>query len=194
MEIDATPKKFLTSEKQQKGDMYLIDTFATGKQYLVGSGRRFMFEQERGRSHSNLYYPPGCNPEKLRQNNVKYIALEQGAYATTSPIILKKPYIRDSVCGAAILRCKLATQKKRLLSSDDILERGEIGGMMHFADLQLKYNDNAAQYFVYADTFDPLVDDGWTIVPEPEKKVAKPEVETRPELEEESPSKKRKTG
>lgn len=38
--MNATPKRFLESEEQKRGDVYLIDTFVTGKQYLVGFGEQ----------------------------------------------------------------------------------------------------------------------------------------------------------
>jgi hypothetical protein len=48
-------------------------------------------------------------------------------------------------------------------SEKTVTARGEIGAMMHFADVQLLHASQAESYFIFADIFDPLIDQGWTI-------------------------------
>ncbi|KAK4168080.1 hypothetical protein QBC43DRAFT_285385 [Cladorrhinum sp. PSN259] len=47
----------------------------------------------------------------------------------------------------------------------DGLKEGEICGMFHFADLTARYATEASSYLIYADAFDPVIEDGWTIKP-----------------------------
>jgi hypothetical protein len=167
-------RKLLSPEEQHIGDMYVIDSSVTGKQILEGFGRRFTVGQ-------------GAE-EMMPPNNVKYIALEQGAFVTNSPVILEKPEIRDSVCGAAILRCGLAKEKRKRIRQEAVIERGEIRGMMHFADFQFKFSSKAGDYIMYADAFDPLVEARRSIIQEQEDR------DTQEDEKADSPSKKRKAG
>lgn len=40
LEMNATPRRFLESEEEKRSDVYLIDTFVTGNQYLGGFGQQ----------------------------------------------------------------------------------------------------------------------------------------------------------
>lgn len=88
--MDATPKRFLASHEQKKDDLYVMDTFLTGKQYLVGSGRRFSI----ARGYRLRFCPPNSNGDSLPQANSAYISLKQGAFTTSSPGIFRKLHDR----------------------------------------------------------------------------------------------------
>ncbi|KAJ4307535.1 hypothetical protein N0V84_012661 [Fusarium piperis] len=181
MEMDVAPKRFLRTTEQKMGDTYIFDSFATGKQRVIGLGTRFTLGWRPPKAHPTLVVPEGAE-NMMPVNGVKYIAFIQGAFATNSPEIIKQPQIRDSVCGSVLVRSMLAENQR----GRQVQEKGEIAAMMHFCDLQSKYSSKAEDYMMYADSFDPLIDAGWTIVQHAED-------DAQPE-EDSSPSKKRKAG
>ncbi|KAJ4250992.1 hypothetical protein NW762_011642 [Fusarium torreyae] len=187
MEMDAAPKKFLRSEEQNMGDHYMFDSFATGKQRVAGFGRCFTMGWTQDEPHHHLIVPQH-GAHLMPVDEVKYIALEQGAYVTNSPEIIGKPQTRDSVCGSVLLRCK-AKNHKRKNQPQKTLDEGGIGGMLHFCDLQFKNSSRADSFILYADSFDPLIDDNWTIVQD----TLEDKVLTGQGEEQGSPSKKQKT-
>jgi hypothetical protein len=75
---------------------------------------------------------------------VAYIAPDQKACATNTPVMYARPYIQDRACGAVLLRS--GQSKKRTEPQTDVLARGEIGAMMHFANLQIINADSADNY------------------------------------------------
>jgi hypothetical protein len=161
MEIDCAPKTFLPRAEVDFGDEFLMDSFVTGKQKFRCNGTRFIFEREPGKVHKDLYGPANLLP----QAGVAYIKLEQLACATNEPIMTKPPYVREGVCGAVLVRCKMANDRTK--TQKEVMERGEVAAMMHYADSQSLYV-GCDNYFIYADSFDPLAADGWRIVQEPE--------------------------
>ncbi|KAI1372472.1 hypothetical protein F4677DRAFT_463290 [Hypoxylon crocopeplum] len=62
--------------------------------------------------------------------------------------------------NVSYIKCR---QDDRKTPVAEVLKRGEICGMFHYADLQAKHA-SVAQYIIYADSFDPLIEDGCTIV------------------------------
>lgn len=161
MEMDISPKIFVRSEDQTLGDKYLIDAFSTGKQELFGYGARREIGRLARRTRQNFVIPPG-HEHLLPNERVVYIKLKQGIFATNHPVINTKPQIRDRVCGAVLLKC--ANKDRRSESEKTVMERGEIVGMMHYADLQSRNASTVNDFLIYADSFDPLIDDGWSIV------------------------------
>ncbi|KAI8176899.1 hypothetical protein K4K54_013269 [Colletotrichum sp. SAR 10_86] len=166
MMMDYKAKSLLHSSSQHMRDEYLVDTFSCGKQKLQGIGCRYVLESLEGfhipksvknEDQSKMYPTPGY----------RYIRLKQGAYAANDDVIPEKPVIRDRVCGAVLLRSKIATRPS--LKMHEVLEQGEIAGMLHYADLIEKPSTKrmktiAAEYVCYADCFDPLIQDGWRVV------------------------------
>ena len=93
----------------------------------------------------------------------KYIVLEQGIMATGEPEIKGLPRLRESVCGSALLRV-------RTRDDEDVMEKGQIAGFMHWCDLQSVYNTEAPPpLFCYCDAADDLIKQGWKIVQTGEK-------------------------
>jgi hypothetical protein len=161
MEMAYTPKKFIHSDQQRMGDRYLIDSFTTGKQSLWSYGRRRAVRRRNGELRHGILIPKGM--EHLGPSpTVSYIVLDQNVCVTNSPVFTTKPFIRDGVCGAVLLRQH--DFSKRHESQATVMERGEISAMMHFADIQQIDSASCAEsYFIYADSFDPLIDAGWEI-------------------------------
>ncbi|KAH7267557.1 uncharacterized protein BKA55DRAFT_684827 [Fusarium redolens] len=188
MEIEAAPKKFLKSADHNVGDLFLFDSFAVGTQTVSCLGRRFTTGWKEDKPHPDLVAPEGP------ADGVKYIAFEQGAFVTNAPEITKKPQIRDSVCGSVLLRCRnKSLGHKRRQTRQQTAEDGEVGSMLHLADLQFRNSDDQIDRFIlYADSFDPLIEAGWTIVQEDGNGGEDTEA-VEQAMEEDSPSKKRKT-
>ncbi|KAM0420551.1 hypothetical protein ACHAPT_011720 [Fusarium lateritium] len=155
-------RTFLRSDQQNMGDLYIFDSSATGKQNVFGFGRRFTLSQTQ--SYPNLAVPQDGQNTMPVNNGAKYIALERSVFATNSPEIFGKPQTHDSACRSVLLRCRLAEPKRKKDQTEKAaLEQGEIGGMLHFCDLQSKPASKAEDHIMYADSFDPLIDAGWTI-------------------------------
>lgn len=175
MEMDYTPKNLLHSNSQQIGDEYLVDSFSCGKQKLKGMGCRFVLK-----SLEEFHIPKSAKDEEESRvyptPGYKYIRLKQGAYATNDESIPEKPVVRDRVCGSVLLRCRISTRPA--LKMNEVLERGETCGMLHYADIIEKpptkrMKTIAAEYVCYADCFDPLIRDGWRIADPPPKDSSK---------------------
>ncbi|KAK1766322.1 hypothetical protein QBC33DRAFT_116863 [Phialemonium atrogriseum] len=166
METNAIAKTLVHSKFQSMRDVYVIDSFVTGQQFLKGFGQRAVFERRAGRPHPHLYSPAGAE-HLAPPHTVAYIRAKQGVFTTNAPVMTKEPHIRDSVCGTVLLRCKDGKRQKD--TQKQVLERGEVCAMMHFADLQSKTAKKANDFLIYADAFDPLIDAGWEIVPPAER-------------------------
>ena len=73
----------------------------------------------------------------------------------------RQPFIRDGVCGATLLRCRDAKRRKE--NELRTMERGEVAGIMHFADLRSQSPKYASTYLCYSDSFETLANDGWQV-------------------------------
>jgi len=191
MDVNATAKRFLHSERVGLWDVFYVDGFSTGKQRLMSLGRRFQVARKRGQPHYHLAAPDGDDEAFLPPDDIAYISAKHGVCATGQPILTTKPYIRDSARGAVLLRCRDGLKPRDTEAT--VMARGEICGMFHFADLTARNAAGAGEYVIYADAFDPLIEDGWTIVPGPgDVEEANIAGHVR-ELGEESPSKRLRT-
>ncbi|EEP79739.1 predicted protein [Uncinocarpus reesii 1704] len=104
------------------------------------------------------------------------VIMGQGIYATNDPVIVGSPQLRAGICGSVLVRLRRAGENQTCVES------GEICGIMHWAELAMKYSTEA-KFLCFADPMDPLIDDGWNCVIPPPK---------REEMEEENgPSKKK---
>jgi hypothetical protein len=157
IEMPYRPRTLLHSDLVNVGDDFVVDSFVTGKQKLRNLGKRFQFGRRRGQPNPDIVDVGGPLPTE----GARYIAAEQGVSATNDAFMTKKPYIRAGICGAVLLRCK--NVKQRALTEPEVMELGEVAGMVHFCDLQLKKCGTPYNYFVYSDSFDPLIDDGWKV-------------------------------
>lgn len=168
MDIKADAKTFIRSKQVHMWDYLLIDGFSTGRQKLISLGARFEPQRKEGQPHSRLVekrlnkYGEEVDVV-LPRDGVIYISGSQNVYGASDNIRTKKPCIQDSACGSVLVRCSAA--KRKHLNVNDMLALGEICGLFHFANLTSKFAVSAEDYLIYADAFDPLMDDGWTIVP-----------------------------
>ena len=156
MDTDIRPKALLRLDDVKAGDDYLFESFVTGKQRLRCLGRRFPIIRHRATAHPTLSSPPG-KTHLLPPDNTGYVKLAQGVLATNTPVLKREPTIRDRVYGSVLVRCGMGGEK------DKVLERGEVAGMLHYADLRELYHATPA-LLMYADAMDPLIDDGWRVL------------------------------
>ncbi|KAK7420223.1 hypothetical protein QQX98_002878 [Neonectria punicea] len=163
MQIEAVPKIFLPGQKVERGDLFVVDSFVTGKQPLFSYGCRYPVKR---RVTHDIWTPEGVEGPSP---NVAYISLQQNAFVAGTGMW-------DGMCGSVLLRTK--SYRMRGESPESRMKRGEIAGMMHWANLTSKFANTVNQYICYADAFDPLIEDGWTIVHEPELPVENEEGDT----------------
>ncbi|KAK5663850.1 hypothetical protein OQA88_53 [Cercophora sp. LCS_1] len=165
MDIQACAKRLVHSDSINLNDVYLIDGFTTGRQRLPGCGARF--ELDRDPVHpalislngdGSLLPPPGI-----------YVSVVQGVCATMDDVQTKPPSIRGRACGAVLVRVRdgrnLGCKQKEMLA------RGEVCGILHYADLTPRNRESATQYLAYTEVFDPLIEEGWRVVPAPGQEV-----------------------
>ena len=82
-------------------------------------------------------------------------------FVTNTPAITPKPQTRDGLCGAVLLRCRDARAEE---TEANVLNSGEVCGMVRFADLiGDSYEPLVAHFLFNADSFDMLMEEGWTI-------------------------------
>ncbi|KAK2788645.1 hypothetical protein FQN52_006590 [Onygenales sp. PD_12] len=149
LDIDCVPQKLVRSTNISFKDTFYIDSFVTGRQHLRGAGVRAYRTGVRGRDiiKGNGTTEGGPPPDT-------YVVVGQGVFATNAPEILHRPVIRAGICGSVIVRNLSGAQK--------VLDKGEICGVMHWADLA-KYESDSKLY-CFADVMDPLIDAGWECV------------------------------
>jgi hypothetical protein len=82
-----------------------------------------------------------------------YVRIAQGIYSINSPIIESPPQLRTGACGTPLLRIG----NKVLKASN---RDGDIVGFWLWVDIK----GYAKTLFAYAQTTDPLIEDGWSIV------------------------------
>jgi hypothetical protein len=147
MDINAVAKRFVHSKEVEYFDEFLIDSFSTGKQKLTSLGRRWQIARKAGQPHPDLV-APGGDESMLPSDEVAYVSAVQGVCGTSDPTLLSKPYIRDSTCGAILLRCRMGMARER--PEKEVLARGEICGMLHYPDLTAR---NTANGIVISDIY-----------------------------------------
>ncbi|KAK2802824.1 hypothetical protein FQN50_007230 [Emmonsiellopsis sp. PD_5] len=147
LDIDCVPKHLLHGREMAPGDMMVMDSFVTGRQQLQCAGVRAYNAAKRYRSA----FLKGKTEDNPPSSDLMIHA--QGVFATNVPETLGHPELRAGMCGAVIIR-DLTSKKEK------VLDKGEICGIMHWADLEQKYGRDS-KLFCFADVLDPLIDDGW---------------------------------
>lgn len=165
MDIQACAKRLVHTDSILPGDIYLIDGFTTGLQRLPGCGARF--EVDRGPVHPTLISPNG--DKSLLPPPGIYVSAIQGVCATMDDVQTKRPYIRGRACGAVLVR--VFDRQNQARKPKEMLTRGEICGIFHYADLTPRYREAAEHYLAYTEVFNPLIDEGWRVVPAPGQEV-----------------------
>ncbi|KAK5652052.1 hypothetical protein OQA88_10828 [Cercophora sp. LCS_1] len=165
MDIRASAKRLVHSDSVHVGDEYVVDGFPIGKRILPGLGARF--ELKRGPIHPTLV-PPNNDQSSLPPAGT-YVAVVQGVCAATDELNTSQPTIHGRTCGAVLVRSRDASNPS--LNRTQMLARGEICGFFHYANLTPKHASEALYYLAYTEVFDPLIDEGWQIVPVPGEQV-----------------------
>jgi len=165
MDIQACAKRLVHTGAIHANDIYLIDGFTTGQQRLPGLGARF--ELDRGPIHPTLVSPN--DEQSLLPPPGTYVSAVQGVCATMDDVQTKPPYIRGRACGAVLVRVRDGMNRTR--GQKEMLDRGEVCGIFHYADLTPRNRESAKQYLAYTEVFDTLIDEGWRVVPAPGQEV-----------------------
>ncbi|KAK3363833.1 hypothetical protein B0T25DRAFT_528550 [Lasiosphaeria hispida] len=160
LNIPTLAKCLVHSSAIQLNDSFVIDGHTTGAQTLRSLGARWQLEKH----NKSEVIPPNDNYSLLPDPNVIYIAAKQGVCGTSDPVLTTRPFIRSSACGSVLVRCRKGQGN---LTRKEVLECGEVCGMFHYADLTPKNRTAASDYLIYVDAFDPLIEDGWSVVPVP---------------------------
>lgn len=148
------PQTFLSLNDCKFLDKFMIESCMTGFQKLVVHGLRFPLEKK-GRNPMQDIKTKGLSPDRLPNPALQYLRLTQGMYSTGAIEIPTKPQIRAGVCGSAVIRF----QKK---GGPVDPTPGEVAGFMHFSDIEPLYSTEG-RLLCYADSCDPLIEQGWTI-------------------------------
>ncbi|KAK0705503.1 hypothetical protein B0H67DRAFT_594207 [Lasiosphaeris hirsuta] len=165
MDIKACAKRLVHSNSIKSTDVYVIDGFTTGRQRLPGLGARF--ELDRGPVHPALVSPNGYGA--LLPPPGTYVSVIQGVCATMDDVQTEPPNIRGRACEAVLVRVREGGKKG--CNQNEMLAHGEVCGVFHYADLTPRNRVSAAQYLAYTEVFDPLIEEGWRVVPAPGQEV-----------------------
>ena len=144
LDILAVAKSLLCYEDIKLNDQFMVDSFVTGVQRM------------------------NCLGVILRDANGM---VSQVIFATSAPQVNSHPKVRAGMCGATLVRCKHASGK---LSLEEVLANGEIGGFVHWPDLERKSTAPGELIYV-SECLDQSVDEGWTVVQYAEKRVQREE-------------------
>jgi hypothetical protein len=149
LDIQTAAKVLIPFTGVKTGDKFFIDTFVTGRQRLLCAGVRVL-----GCKRGQDFLP------HRRENppDGKYVIMHQGIYATNDTMITTTPQLRSGICGSVLVRLQRAGEESICL------EAGEVCGIMHWADLAMKYS-TSSKFFCFADPMDPLILNGWACVP-----------------------------
>ena len=163
MDMQYRPKSLLSSRDVTPNDEFLLDSYTTGIQRLKCLGLRAFICRESKKPNTSQPVEAGTT------GSLAYIQFEQLACATNQHVMTTKPYIRNGACGAVLFRCNIEQMDRaQELSSTQVMSRGEIAAMMHYADAKLEGHQSGENYYIFADVFDPLIEDGWKVVQTPE--------------------------
>lgn len=155
--LDATAKVLVPSNQLKYRDEFFMDGFTTSVQRLTCLGRRIRKAAART---EDLFR---ADEDTELPASGTYIVLNQGIMATGELDIRGTPRLRECVCGSAPLRVGKT-------NGEDVMERGEIAGFMHWCDLQIVYNTEVPPPLLcYCESVDELIEHGWKIVKAREK-------------------------
>ena len=155
LELDTVAKTLVPMKDLSINEEFVIDSFVTGRQRLRLFGLRTPADDLQ-----NMKGKLGDLP-----SSGKYLQFSQGIFATGSREISVVPKIRDGVCGAAVVRL---TKGPKAGSRENVLEKGQVCGFMHWANIQLKYG--CGELLCFADAVDHLIENDWEVCPIAEKR------------------------
>lgn len=138
LEVQSVAKTLISSNHVHDRDLVSVDSCYTGPQTLQFAGSRFGRRRPRG---------PGPSYPNF------YITLDQGIYTTSTPFIPTTPVVRLGMCGTPLLRIGNVTDAA-------VQPAGEILGFFLWCDMK-GYDDTSL--YCYAQSCDPLIDEGWAV-------------------------------
>ncbi|KAJ5955394.1 hypothetical protein N7501_009673 [Penicillium viridicatum] len=154
LDIEIVAKVLILFTGVKTGDKFFIDSFVTGRQRLLCAGVRVL-GCKRGQDF--------LRDRRENPPDGKYVIMHQGIYATNDTMITTASQLRSGICGSVLIRLQRAGEESICL------EDGEVCGIMHWADLPMKYS-TSSKFFCFADPMDPLISNGWACVPVLEKR------------------------
>lgn len=154
LDIETAAKALIPFTGVKTGDKFFIDSFVTGRQCLLCAGVRVL-GCKRGQDF--------LRDRRENPPDGKYVIMHQGIYATNDTVITTAPQLRSGISGSVLVRLQRAGEESICL------EDGEVCGIMHWADLAMKYS-TSSKFFCFTDPMDPLISNGWACVPVPEKR------------------------
>jgi hypothetical protein len=177
LDIPTSAKSLLVFKDIKLNDQFIVDSFVTGTQKLICLG--CIVQKADRRERDIVQKRDGMGQHAPLPGDGSFMMLSQGIYATSAPENHSSPKIRAGVCGAALVRCRKAADKTKM---EEVLAKGEIGGFMHWSDLQKK-STPPGELICISDCLDQLVQEGWTVVQETAKR-ARQEEQSTEEIEE----------
>jgi hypothetical protein len=131
LDIRTSAKSLLKFSDMQLGDQFIVDVPVTGIQKLscLGCITRYASRREKGFVQKK---DETGQPAPLSGDG-RFVLLSQAIYATPALEMQSSQKIRAGVCGAALVRCKISKSKDTTV--EEILAKGEIGGLIPWTDL-----------------------------------------------------------
>ena len=184
IDIPGDLAQLLHSDMLQSNQVYMIDSFTTGRQgQLLCKGKRIIKPEDKERRVDQVLR--GKQKDLLEVG--RYLVLVQGIFATSEPMIYGEPITRAGDCGSAVVRLRADEEsrddgKSSLVSAAStklhaqrvermFVNNDEIGGFMHWSDLQEKTTRiNIPRLYCYAEVTDPLTEAGWRVAKTAEKR------------------------
>ncbi|KAJ6256136.1 hypothetical protein Dda_8971 [Drechslerella dactyloides] len=152
--LDTEPKVLLRSDELCETDEFLTESYAGGRERLRLAG---VLARLTKRSQRSQAHPITSRGGSIQNTNETHIRCRQQIYMRSGYEILR-PRRPDGSPGSVLVRC--ATQVDDEIT--DVLERGQICAMVHSKNIRQRCA-TARDLLVFAESFDPLIDDGWEV-------------------------------
>jgi len=117
LDLPGAPKTLLHSDDLRLKDIFMIDSFSTGRQSSFQcQGKRVIKEEDKKKRQD----PQLKRDPKNLPNVGTYNVLVQGAFATGDALVHGMPIVRDGCCGSALVRLVKPESKKKDTSSAQV--------------------------------------------------------------------------
>lgn len=114
MEMPGEPIELLHSDKLTMDDVYMMDSFTTGRQGgMLCKGKRVITCEDKEKRVDRFLLG---KPEDLPDVG-KYLVLTQGIFATSEPVANGEPIIRAGCCGSAVVQLEKTTRQRKAKKS-----------------------------------------------------------------------------
>jgi hypothetical protein len=117
LDLPGAPKTLLHSDDLRLKDVFMIDSFSTGRQSSFQcQGKRVIKEEDKKKRQD----PQLKGDHKNLLNAGTYNVLVQGAFATGDALVHGMPIVRDGCCGSAVVRLVKPQSKKKDTSNAQV--------------------------------------------------------------------------